>query len=366
MPEDIYEGAEDFTDEEEKTEPPTGRKREKAIERGYVVKSIEVNNFFALLSLYLFFVLIGSFLVRAVFKLCKNLFYLVGTFQLTLQNFYPFILKIILPQLLLILLPSFIFFPLICLFSTFIQTGFATQENFLRFDINRVNIINNLKNIFSLNLLQRIFITTLKFSIALLIIYIIFKKILWKTSILPFVPIEKEFIVFKEWFRIFYLYFIIFLLFIAGIDYAFNKYRYEKSLMMTPKEIKEELKETEGDPFIKSRIRQMGRRILRKKMLENVKTADVVITNPTLISVALKYEEGKMNAPKVIAKGMGKLAEEIVRIAQINGVIIVENKILARLLYRTCEVDQEIPVKLYKAVAEILAYVYFLKNRLFK
>ncbi|MCS7181261.1 MAG: EscU/YscU/HrcU family type III secretion system export apparatus switch protein, partial [bacterium] len=159
-------------------------------------------------------------------------------------------------------------------------------------------------------------------------------------------------------------YFIIFLLFIAGIDYAFNKYRYEKSLMMTPKEMKEELKETEGDPFVKSRIRQMGRKILRKRMLENVKTSDVVITNPTLISVALKYEEGKMNAPKVVAKGMGKLAEEIVKIAQINGVIIVENKTLARLLYRICEVDEEIPVKLYKAVAEVLAYVYILKNRL--
>jgi len=351
-------------DDEEKTEPPTSRKRERAIERGYVVKSIEINNLFILASLYLFFILLGGFLTRFFLHFLKEFFYLIGSFQLNQENIFPFIKRIILPRFLIILLPFFIFFPLISFFSHFIQTGFATQEDFIKFDLRRINPISNLKNIFSLNLVNRILISLLKFAISFLLIFIAYKKIFWKSSILPFIPIEKEFLIFKEWFKSFYLNFLCAFLFIAGIDYAFNKYRYEKSLMMTPKEIKEELKETEGDPLIKSRIRQMGRRILRKKILENVKTADVVLTNPTLISVALKYEEGKMNAPVVVAKGLGKLAEEIVRIAQINGVIIVENKILARLLYRSVEVGEEIPVKLYKAVAEILAYVYLLKNRI--
>ncbi|MCS7180221.1 MAG: EscU/YscU/HrcU family type III secretion system export apparatus switch protein, partial [bacterium] len=191
---DIYE-EETEVNEEEKTEPPTSRKRERAVERGYVVKSIEVNNFFVLLSLYLFFILIGSFLVKTVFKFFKNLLFLIGNFQLTQQNFYPFIIKNIIPYISLILLPVFIYFPLICLFSNFIQTGFSVQENFFRFDIRRINIITNFKNIFSLNLIQRICITTLKFSIGLLIIYFLFKKILWQISILPFIPIEKEFFV---------------------------------------------------------------------------------------------------------------------------------------------------------------------------
>jgi len=354
----------EVTDEEEKTEPPTSRKRERAIERGYVVKSIEINNFFILASLYLFFILIGSYITKLFFNFFKEFFYLIGNFQLNQENFLPFITRIILPRFIIILLPFFIFFPLVSLFSHFIQTGFAVQEDFIKFDLGKINPISNLRNIFSLNLVNRILISLLKFSVGLLLIFIAFKKIFWKASILPFIPVEKEVLVFKEWFKSFYLNFLLAFLFIAGIDYAFNKYRYEKSLMMTPKEIKEELKETEGDPLIKSRIRQMGRRILRKRMLENVKTADVVITNPTLISVALKYEEGKMNAPVVVAKGMGRLAEEIVRIAQINGVIIVENKILAQLLYRIVEVGDEIPVKLYKAVAEVLAYVYLLKNRI--
>lgn len=132
---------------------------------------------------------------------------------------------------------------------------------------------------------------------------------------------------------------------------------------MTKQEVKDELKQQEGDTQIKQRIRQIGRQRLRKLMLQRVKNADVVVTNPTHYAVALIYERGKMNAPRVIAKGVDYLAEQIRRIAQESNVPIVEDPPLARALYASCDVDDEIPEHLFRAVARVLAYVYRLRSR---
>ena len=132
---------------------------------------------------------------------------------------------------------------------------------------------------------------------------------------------------------------------------------------MTRQEVKEEYKEREGDPKVKARIRSMQREIARRRMLEAVPKADVVITNPTHLAVALQYKYGQMAAPKVVAKGAGFLAEKIKQIARKHGIMIIENKWLAQTLYKTVEVEDFIPPALYQAVAEILAYVYRLKGR---
>lgn len=150
----------------------------------------------------------------------------------------------------------------------------------------------------------------------------------------------------------------VFLVILAGFDYAFEKYRFLEQLKMTKQEVREEFKEMEGDPLTKGRIRRIQRDMARKRMMADVPKADVVITNPTHFAVALTYKMDSMDAPKVIAKGVGFLALKIKELAREHDIPTVENKPLAQTLYKTVQVGDTIPASLYKAVAEILAYIY--------
>ncbi|MCX7929641.1 MAG: flagellar biosynthesis protein FlhB [Chlorobi bacterium] len=150
---------------------------------------------------------------------------------------------------------------------------------------------------------------------------------------------------------------------IAIVDFLYQRRRFRQEMKMTKQEVKDELKQQEGDTQIKQRIRQIARQRLRKLMLQRVKAADVVVTNPTHYAVALLYERGRMNAPRVVAKGVDYLAQQIRSIAEENSVPIVEDPPLARALYTACEIDDEIPETLFRAVARVLAYVYRLRRR---
>lgn len=150
---------------------------------------------------------------------------------------------------------------------------------------------------------------------------------------------------------------------IAAMDYAYQKYDHLKRLRMTKQEVRDEHKQTDGDPMIKARLRQIRADRARKRMMQAVPTADVVVTNPTHYAVALKYEMEKMNAPVMVAKGADLLAQRIRKVAEENDVTIVENPPLARALYASVEVDQEIPAEHYRAVAEVIGYVMRLKGK---
>jgi flagellar biosynthetic protein FlhB len=151
------------------------------------------------------------------------------------------------------------------------------------------------------------------------------------------------------------------LLLIGVIDYGWQRWQFERSLYMTRQELKEELKQEEGNPQVRARIRKLQREIARRKMFQRVASSTVIVTNPTHLAIALLYETG-MAAPKVIAKGADHVARRIVMIARRNGVPVVEKKTLAQALYKTVKVDQEIPLGLYYVVAELMAYVYQLKG----
>ena len=145
---------------------------------------------------------------------------------------------------------------------------------------------------------------------------------------------------------------------LAGLDYLYQRYEWERSLRMSKEEIKEEHKAAEGDPLIKSRVRAAQRDLSKKRMMAAVKTADVVVTNPTHLAVALKYDSTMMAAPFVVAKGAGFVAERIRELARHHGVPVVEHKFVARTLFKLVDIGKEIPANLYRAVAEILAFVY--------
>ena len=150
---------------------------------------------------------------------------------------------------------------------------------------------------------------------------------------------------------------------LALADYAYQRWNLMRSLKMTKEEVREEAKPQEGDPVIKGRIRQQARRIARQRMMSKVPKADVVITNPTHFAVALQYEREAMRAPLVVAKGAALIALRIRETALAHGVPVVENPPVARALYRLVELDQEVPPEMYKAVAEVLAFVYRLKTQ---
>jgi flagellar biosynthetic protein FlhB len=152
-------------------------------------------------------------------------------------------------------------------------------------------------------------------------------------------------------------------LFVAGLDYLRQRWQRKKDLMMTLQEIKEEAKEREGNPLVKSRIRSLQREMARRRMIEDVKKADFVVTNPTTFAVAIRYEAGEMPAPKIVAKGAGFVAQRIKEVANAHGVTIIENKPVARGLFYAVKVGDYIPEKFYIIVAELLVQVYKRRGR---
>ncbi|HEU4683488.1 MAG TPA: flagellar biosynthesis protein FlhB [Nitrospira sp.] len=150
---------------------------------------------------------------------------------------------------------------------------------------------------------------------------------------------------------------------VAAADYGYQRFEFERRLRMTRDEVKEERRESEGDPQIRSRIRTMQRDMSRKRMLADVKKADVVVTNPDHLAVAIRYDQERMAAPIVVAKGAGYLAQRIKELAREHRVVVIENKFVARTLYKLVDVGREIPADLYRAVAEILAFVYRLRGK---
>lgn len=155
---------------------------------------------------------------------------------------------------------------------------------------------------------------------------------------------------------------VLLLLILAILDYAFQRWDYEKSLRMTRQEVREELKQQEGDPMIRSRIRSLQREMSQRRMMDDVGQADVVVTNPTHLAVALKYDPATMDAPLVLAKGQRLIAQKIKELARQAGVPLIENKPLAQALFKTVQIGQEIPEDLFRATAEVLAFVFGLKR----
>jgi len=245
--------------------------------------------------------------------------------------------------------------------SNMAQVGLLFSTKTLQPDLNKINPLNGFKRIFSL----RGFVDLLKSLVKVLVvsgvIYITLRdnypaivstsrmQLMAGVSTLGQLGLEVGFRV------------AMIMVVIAAIDYVYQRYEHEKSLRMTKQEIKEEMKSHEN-PQLKSRIRARQRQLALSRMMSAIPQADVVITNPTHLAIALRYEQGKMNAPQVVAKGQRLMAERIKERARQHGVPLVENKPLARTLFKVVEVGQSIPNELFQAVAEVLAFVYRLKT----
>ncbi|RLE12823.1 flagellar biosynthesis protein FlhB [Candidatus Aerophobetes bacterium] len=348
--------------QEEKIHPPTPRRRRRARRRGQVAKSMEINSLLVLTGGIVLLKFLGYPLFASLLSLSRNiwseLFYFTSASpDICLK------LKQALLHTALHLLPFFLLVAGIALAANIVQVGFVFSFYPLAPDPGRINPVRGLKRIFSTQALMRLLISLLKITIVGYIAYLTVRGQLPVIFSLTGQEIGKIFVTTLR--LAFYLILSLCLGIapLALLDYVFQRRRYERELRMSPEELKEEYKQTEGNPLTKSRIRSLQRQILRSRMMQKVPQADVVITNPVHLAVALQYERERMNAPVVVAKGAGLIAEKIKEVARKHKVPIVENKWLAQMLYRSVEIGEEIPVKLYQAVAEILAYIYRLKGK---
>ncbi|MEA3221959.1 MAG: flagellar biosynthesis protein FlhB [Thermodesulfobacteriota bacterium] len=351
-------------DGQERTEQPTSKRIRDAREKGQVAKSIEVSTaflFFAsILAFYFYIPLLASKMIKFTRLYLGNTLIWDGTKDSLVELFYNVVI-----DMSAMLLPIFIVFLFIGFFSNFIQVGFQMTVEPIIPKLSKLDPIKGIK--------QKFFsMKSLEMLVKCILVLIIITWVAWraiKREIPVFPPLincDIGVIVltyFKAAMHLLWDALWVFII-IAIADYAFQKWQHRQDLMMTKQEVREELKQTEGNPQIKSRIRSIQLHIARRRMMQEVPKADVVITNPTHLAIALQYERGKMIAPTVVAKGAGVLAEKIKEIARSSWVPIVEDKPLASLLYKSVEVGEAISEDMYKAVAEILAYVYRIKKEI--
>jgi flagellar biosynthetic protein FlhB len=351
-----------FSDSE-KTEKPTPKKRRDARKEGQVLQSREITSAFILLASILGLRFIGKYevnyllnFIRSIYSNIENVDKLFSNNDIT-ANFIKVVTSffIIVGPILAIAFIS-------AIAINYLQVGFFFSTKPLNVKLNRINPVEGFKRIFSKKALLELVKSILKVG---LIGFVGYKYIADNIHlILNIGDFEAREIL--TYFSNLSFYFLIrvvsAVVVIAFIDYFFQWRQHEKSLMMTKQEIKEEYKQTEGDPLIKSKIKEKQRQMAMSRMMQEVPKADVIITNPTHLAVAIKYDKDLYKAPYVVAKGQGLIAENIKKVAKENQVPIVENKAVARALYETLDIGDLIPEELYEAIAEILAYVYSLKD----
>jgi flagellar biosynthetic protein FlhB len=347
---------------QEKTEKPTEKRIEDARKKGQVALSREIpaSLIIVVLSLFLYFSI--SFGFHNIFKFYTNVV-ASSNLEVDVQS----IRKIGNDSLLFwakMVMPPFCILIFISLFSYIIQTGFIFTFERLKFNLDNLNPVEGIRRLVSKRSLIEVIKSLTKIFILSLFAYFLLRKEILKILSLTGMDLNYTLRVLgEETFGLTLKVGLVFL-FIAGIDYMYQRWEYIKDLMMTRQELKEEYKEREGNPLVKSRIRSMQRALARRRMIEEVKKADVVITNPIHYAVALRYEMGKMPAPKVVGKGAGYIALKIKEVARSNMIPIIENRIVAQALFFSVEVGDYIPEKFYIVVAEILAQVYRMKGRI--
>ncbi len=243
------------------------------------------------------------------------------------------------------------------------QVGFHISPKAMEPKLDKLDLVKGFKRLFSLQSFVRMIRDVVKLAVVGLVAYWSIESEFKSFFLLPDQTVTQLAAVMVGVALKIALKIGAIILVIAIFDYAYQKYEFEKSIKMSKQELKEEFKETEGSPQIKSRVRQLQREMSRNRMMRAVPQADVVITNPTHLAVALKYDPEGGSAPEVVAKGERLIAQRIKEVAIANNVPVVEDKPLARALYKMCEVGQFVPATLYRAVAEILAYVYRLQGK---
>ncbi len=347
-----------------KTEKPTPKRRRELRQKGQVAKSREIPSVaIILLGTYTLY-FSASYIYRLNYALLHDLLGDASLFKNTASLNHRLFLQVVKTSFAMVA-PVAVAVFIGAIVSNYIQVrGLFTLQP-LKPDFSKLNPISGFKQLFSLRSFAELVKSVAKLGIVTYIAYKVVKG--EQKHLIPLVQTDLKTILIyicRICFKIFYKTIGVMLI-LAVLDYFYQRWQFEKDQMMTKEEVKEEFKQMEGNPIIKARIRSIQISLARKRMMAAVPEADVIITNPTRIAVALKYDKNEMEAPQVVAKGMRRIAEKIKEIGKNNGIPIIEDKPLAQILYKEVEVNSVIPVNLYQAVAKILAYVYKLNNKTF-
>jgi flagellar biosynthesis protein FlhB len=323
---------------------------------------MEVNSAFLLLFGVLFLYLSGASIASHMTSFIQKIMISAPSYDINGDNLYQLLVETLV-TIGTVVGPLAVGLLAIGLLASFSQVGFLFTLEPMKPKASKINPISGFKKvIFSRRAGVELIKNLIKVTVIGLVAYFSLKSILAESmylmdsdvaSVIGFMARASLSVAFKV---------ALAFIFLAVFDYVYQRFEYEKELRMTKQEVKDEHKTTEGDPQIKSRVRSIQRQIAYRRMMQDVPTADVVVTNPTHLAVALKYDRNAGGAPKVVAKGAEKNAQRIKEIAAEHEVPIVEDKFLARALYKTVEIGEEIPEKLFQAVAEVLAYIYKIKH----
>lgn len=350
--------------EQEKTEQATPKRKEDAREKGQVAKSREVSSAAILISALIYFWFGATSLMDHFMALMKR--YLMSTVTTTVStDTVSSLMAGVVYDIFSLLLPMFLVAMVTAFLVNLLQAGFVFSFEPLSPKWSKIDPIKGLKRLFSLHAVVELLKNVLKILIIGLSLWLTMDA---EWAVLPRLVSYRipEIVAYvgKVSFKI-VLSTCWILVVLAVLDFLYQRWEHNRSLKMTKQEVKEEYKQLEGDPLVKGRIRRIQREWARKRMMAAVPKADVVITNPTHYAIAIRYEQETMAAPLVLAKGADYLAEKIKEIARIHHVPIIENKEVAQLLFKLTDVEEMIPETLYRAVAEILAYVYRIRQHTF-
>jgi len=352
-------------DLDDKTEEASEHRRAEWKKEGRVSQSRELSSALVLLSVLLAMYAFSSWSMKGMASVFEASLGELREYSQrdwtvsTVSSITFFALK----SFLLILLPIGVCSFVMAILSTIVQTGFVWSTKSLEPDLDKLNPMSGLSRIFSFNGVFELIKAVIKLGVAMGALYSFFNGLvrevpnIWAMNVGGIMMFLGPHL-----FRMLLIVGIAMFV-IAIVDFAYQKFQFERRLRMTKQEARDERKQLEGDPAIKGRIRAMQRQMASRRMMEAVKTADVVITNPTHIAIAILFDRENMMAPKIVAKGADHMAERIKQIARDNGVPCVENVPLARALFKALKVGQMISREFYNAVAEVLAYVYRIKGK---
>lgn len=347
---------------DEKTEAPSEKRRQEAREKGTVAKSTEINSVLVLLAGIVLLKVFGPWMMQ---QMAAGI---VEFIKISSDKNMDYDRVILVTNMAIVLmakmtLPVALGIMIIGIVANVAQVGFLFTLKPIIPNFQKINPISGFQRLFSMHSIFETIKNIAKLSVIGFVAYLTLKAEFNKMLVLSDASmwVIWSFTVATAYKVIMNI--VLVLIIIAILDYAYQRYDVEKKLKMTKQELKEEHKQMEGDPQVKSRIRSLQREMARRRMMQEVPRATVVVTNPTHIAIALRYEPSESDAPVVLAKGKQLIAQRIKSIALENHIPVVEDKPLARAMYDKIELGLPIPMEFFTAVAEILAYVYKLKNR---
>ena len=350
------------SNDEEKTEDPSQRKLDEAKRKGQVASSKEVSNFFSLFTFTMIVMAILPFLMNTVSNDFVKFIREPESIEISSATFLQLGIGIILDLLKVVLIPC-VLLALSGIASAFMQNGFNISIEPIIPKLEKISPMKGFKRIFSKKSLMEFFKGLIKIGIVGIVSYYSVAKDLNKLNTVAYMDFSTVLAFLSDLAVSILIGSTIALFFMAILDFMYQKHDFKKNLMMTKQEVKEEYKTQEGDPHIKGKLKQIRMEKAKRRMMAAVPKADVIVTNPMHYAVALKYEKETTSAPMVVAMGIDDIALKIKEIAAEHKVPIVRNPTLARSLYAEGELDHEIPLAHYQAVAEIISYVYKLQGK---